>query len=58
MNGPIYTAETFGVINTGEHGWSVKSGDDTICDVYAGEQAARHIAALLNVSPFGCGDAQ
>lgn len=43
-----YTAETYAVINTGETGWCVKRGPDTVCDVYAGEQIARRIAEALN----------
>lgn len=46
-----YTAETYCVITSGETGWCVKQGDDTVCDVYLhGELMARHIAWLLNQS--------
>lgn len=43
-----YTAETYIVITSGETGWCVKYGDDTICDVYAGQQVAETIADYLN----------
>jgi hypothetical protein len=45
-----YTAETYCVLNTGETGWCVKLGDDTICDVYGpeAEEQASLIARLLN----------
>lgn len=47
-----FTAETYCVINTGETGWSVKHGDDTVCDVYGPKDhqkvMAERIASLLN----------
>lgn len=46
--GVPYTAETYSV-TSGESGWCVKLGDDTVCDVYTGGQTmAERIAALLN----------
>lgn len=50
----LYTAETFGVANTGETGWSIKLGDDTVADVYGGADAARRIAASLNACKELC----
>ncbi|KGQ19882.1 hypothetical protein LF41_2389 [Lysobacter dokdonensis DS-58] len=44
-----YTCESYCVIDTGETGWCVKCGDDTVCDVYfGGEDMARRIADQLN----------
>lgn len=47
--GFAYTAETFTTFNAdaGETGWSVKYGDDTLCDCTS-EGAAKQIAAALN----------
>lgn len=50
----LYTAETFAVANTGETGWSIKLGDDTVADVYGDEDAARRIAASLNACKELC----
>ncbi|HEU4376243.1 MAG TPA: hypothetical protein VFS02_22310 [Telluria sp.] len=44
-----YRAESYAVADTGEIGWCVKYGDDTICDVYSGgQEMAETIAALLS----------
>lgn len=44
-----YKAESYAVADTGEIGWCVKYGDDTICDVYSGgQEMAETIAALLS----------
>jgi hypothetical protein len=49
---PEFTAETFCVINTGEIGWCVKHGDDTMCDTYGSDHdqqvLAEGIATFLN----------
>lgn len=46
--GNNYTAEDFLVLNTGEKGFCVKLGDDTVCDVWTGEEDAKRIATALN----------
>jgi len=47
-----FTAETYCVIGTGETGWSVKHGDDTVCDVYGPQDyqkvMAEKITGFLN----------
>ncbi len=48
-----YTAETYtAILSSGrvERGWTVKHGDDTVCDVIGGPGDADRIAALLNAS--------
>lgn len=41
-----WTAETYRVCQ--ETGWSVKAGDDTICDVWSGEIDTRFIVTACN----------
>lgn len=50
----MYTAETYCVVNSGETGWCVKLGDDTVCDVYGADnkEMAERIADFLNYSPI------
>ena len=46
----LYVAEKYTVITSGEQGWCVKRGDDTVCDVYEGQAMAEKIASLLNAA--------